>query len=298
MPRRRLLVPSFTDDIEVAQLTRDERLFLVGCLRNADDEGRLSGHRVYLKSEIFMYDEDIDLEHMQEIKESTLEKMKSWHCDNVWLLLPYQNSRLEYLYFPNWFAFNKPSHPTPSKIPVPPPKASSSGGTPEALSNTSRGTPEAPPNTSRETPVALSNTSRGTPEVPPSASDLSQVKSGQGRVGKVREAQVDFKRYFNSESDLTDFLMTKLTESISAARQAGAHGEQWAIAVLEEFWNQVVGKMPTGIFMGGLDALKKYPIEVVARAFVKAARYQGGKHQKWKYIQTIIDEEVGKRKGR
>lgn len=276
MPRRRLLDPSFTDDIEVAQLTRDERLFLVGCLRNADDEGRLSGHRVYLKSEIFMYDEDINLERMQEIKESTLEKMKSWHCDNVWLLLPYQNSRLEYLYFPNWFAFNKPSHPTPSKIPVPPPRA----------------------NSSRETPEVLPNTSRETPEVPPSTSDLGQVRSGQGRVGKVREAQVDFKKYFNSESDLTDFLMTKLAESISAARQAGAHGEQWAIAVLEEFWNQAVGKMPTGIFMGGLDALKKYPIEVVARAFVKAARYQGGKHQKWKYIQTIIDEEVGKRKGR
>jgi len=274
MPRRRMLDPSFTDDIEVAQLTRDERLFLVGCLRNADDEGRLSGHRVYLKSQIFMYDEDIDLERMWQIKESTLEKMKNWRGDNIWLLLPYQNSVIEYLYFPNWFAFNKPSHPTPSKIPGPPP-ADSSGVSPEV-----------PQNTSRETP-----------EVPQSSSALSQVKSGQGRIGKGRVAQEDFKKYLQSESDLTDFVTTKLNESISAARQAGAHGEQWAIAVLEEFWNQAVGKIPSEIFMGGLDALKKYPIEVVAKAFVKAARYQGGKHQKWKYIQTIIDEEVGKRKG-
>jgi len=274
MPRRRMLDPSFTDDIEVAQLTRDERLFLVGCLRNADDEGRLSGHRVYLKSQIFMYDEDIDLERMWQIKESTLEKMKNWRGDNIWLLLPYQNSVIEYLYFPNWFAFNKPSHPTPSKIPGPPP-ADSSGVSPEV-----------PQNTSRETP-----------EVPQSSSALSQVKSGQDRIGKGRVAQEDFKKYLQSESDLTDFVTTKLNESISAARQAGAHGEQWAIAVLEEFWNQAVGKIPSEIFMGGLDALKKYPIEVVAKAFVKAARYQGGKHQKWKYIQTIIDEEVGKRKG-
>lgn len=274
MPRRRLLDPSFTDDSEVAQLTRDERLFLVGCLRNADDEGRLSGHRVYLKSGIFMYDEDIDLERMQEIKESVLEKMNSWHCDNVWLLLLYQNSHLEYLYFPNWFAFNKPSHPTPSKIPVPPPRASSSGEVPEVL-----------PSPSREAPEAL-----------PSPSDLSQVKSGQERAGKVREIQIDFKNHFQSQSDLTDFMTTKLTESISAARQAGAHEEQWAIAVLDEFWKQAVGKMKSEIFMGGLEALKKYPVPVVARAFVKAGRYQGGKHQKWKYIQTIIDEEMGKQK--
>jgi len=188
-------------------------------------------------------------------------------------LLSYQNSALEYLYFPNWFAFNKPSHPTASKISAPPPRADSSGETPEVL-----------PSPSREAT-----------EVLPSSSALGQVRSGKDREGKVRVTQEDFKKYFNSESDLTDFLMTKLTGSMSAARQTGAHGEQWAITVLEEFWNQAVGKMPSGIFMGGLDALKKHPIEVVAKAFVKAARYQGGKHQKWKYIQTIIDEEVGKK---
>jgi len=52
--------------------------------------------------------------------------------------------------------------------------------------------------------------------------------------------------------------------------------------------------MSTEIFMGGLEALKKYPVPIVAKAFVKAGRYHGGKHGRWKYIQTIIDEEAQK----
>ncbi|MBA7689148.1 hypothetical protein ES703_97650 [subsurface metagenome] len=119
MPRRRLLDPSFTDDTEVAQLTRDERLFLVGCLRNADDEGRLLGHPAYLKSDIFMYDEDIDLKRMKVIRDSTLEKMGSWRADNIWHVRLYQNSGIDYLYFPNWYGMEKPSHPTASKLPAP-----------------------------------------------------------------------------------------------------------------------------------------------------------------------------------
>lgn len=71
---------------------------------------------------------------------------------------------------------------------------------------------------------------------------------------------------------------------------------QWGVMVLEKFWNQAVGKMPTEVFDGGRKALKEYPLEVVARAFVKAGRYQGGKHKKFKYIQAIIDEEMQKQK--
>ncbi|GAI58894.1 unnamed protein product, partial [marine sediment metagenome] len=52
MPRRRMLDPSFFEDIYVAKLTRDERLFLMGCIRNSDDDGRLKAHPAYLKAEI------------------------------------------------------------------------------------------------------------------------------------------------------------------------------------------------------------------------------------------------------
>lgn len=119
MPRRRMLDPSFFDDIYVAKLTRDERLFLLGCIRNSDDEGRLKAHPAYLKAEIFMYDNDIDLDKMQEIKESTLAKVEHWPEDNPWRMLTYQNSGADYIYFPGWFRHQAPSHPQPSQLPAP-----------------------------------------------------------------------------------------------------------------------------------------------------------------------------------
>jgi hypothetical protein len=142
MPRRRMLDPSFFDDRNVSKLTRDERLFLLGCIRNSDDEGRLNAHPAYLKAEIFMYDEDIDLKRMQQIMDSTLNNMDSWHNDNLWRLRLYQNGGEQYLYFPNWSAQQKPSHPTPSKLPVPP----------ETNMNPSRVIPEELPNTSGDAP--------------------------------------------------------------------------------------------------------------------------------------------------
>ena len=266
MPRRRLLDPSFTDDIEVSQLTRDERLFLVGCLINADDEGRLNGHRVYLKSEIFMYDEDIDLKRMQEIRDSTLNKMRSWHQGNIWLLLSYQNSGIEYLYFPNWYSFNKPSHPTPSKIPVPPPRANSSGVSPEVL-----------PNNSREVPEAL-----------PNASALSQVRSSQVRLDKVRGVQEDFRKYLDSEKDLTDFLTTTLQKYLP-------RGPAWAVDVLNKLWEQAL-EAPMGqtVFEVTLDAAKRYPAAVLATAYAKAVKYRGGKYNAAKYLEKILKEKMEK----
>ncbi len=261
MPRRRLIAPHFWEDSRVKALLLPERLFLVGMISHADDEGRLLADPAYLRSKIFPYD-DFTLEEIKTMRDHIIEMNP-----NVQL---YINNGEEYIAFRKWSRYQKPSHPQPSILPKP---------------------PELQEPAQEPFPERVQEQDQ-----PKTRTSPSQVRSGQDKLGKVRVAQEDFKKYFNSESDLTDFLMTKLTESISAARQAGAHGEQWAIAVLEEFWNQTVGKMSSGIFMGGLDALKKYPIEVVAKAFVKAARYQGGKHQKWKYIQTIIDEEMGKHK--
>ncbi|MBA7558658.1 hypothetical protein ES708_00264 [subsurface metagenome] len=263
MPRRRLLDPSFTDDVEVAQLTRDERLFLVGCLRNADDEGRFSGHRVYLKSEIFMYDEDIDLKRMQEIRNSTLDKMSRWRPDNIWLLLPYQNSGIDYLYFPNWFAFNKPSHPTPSKLPAPPARANSSG----------------------EAPEILQSNSREVPEVLPNASALSQVRSSQVRVGKVRGVQEDFRKYLDSEKDLTDFLTTTLQKYLP-------RGPAWAVDVLNKLWEQALGEpMKQPAFEVTLEAVKRYSAVVLAKSYAKAVKYRGGKYAPAKYLEKILKEK-------
>ena len=295
MPRRRMIDPSFNEDMEVGGLTRDERLFLVGCISVADDEGRLIGNCEFLKSRIFIYDKDIDSDAMRRIRESTLEKMSHWRPDNVFLLRAYQDSDQDYIFFANWSDSNKPSHPTPSKLPAPP-----------------KGIPEETPKPSSDTPELVQSRSGGSP---------SQVRSGQSRsgkvsIGQVREVQEDFTNFLTkSESDLTDFLLTTLTKYISAGREqatvrfGGLGGDgpgditetqdetvrsQWGILVLHKFWEQAVGKVSTEIFQGSLQALKKYPLSGVATAFVKAARYQGGKHRKWKYIQTVLDEQMKK----
>jgi len=277
MPRRRMLDPSFFDDRNVSKLTRDERLFLLGCIRNADDEGRLNAHSAYLKAEIFMYDDDIDLEHMKQIKDSTLRNMESWRADNLWRLGLYQNGGEDYLYFPNWAAQQKPSHPTPSKLPVPP----------ETRMNPSGVTPEKDTSNAGE---------------PPPQSSQGQSSLGQYSIGQYSEVQEDFTKFLNrSETDLTDFLTKTMTKYISVGRErAGGTDERattsrWGISVLEKFWRQAVGEMSQDIFQGSLDALKRYPVEIIAKAFVKAAKYQGGKYRKWKYIQTVLDEQTKKR---
>lgn len=276
MPRRRMLDPSFFDDANVSKLTRDERLFLLGCIRNSDDEGRLNAHPAYLKAEIFMYDDDIGLDRMQQIRDSTLANMQSWRGDNLWRLILYQNSADQYLYFPNWSAQQKPSHPTPSKLPTPP----------EDIVNPSRDIPEQHPNTSGDAP---------------SQSSLGQSSLGKFSIGQYSEVQEDFQNFLNrSDTDLTDFLTKTLTKYISAGRERagdaddGTAKSRWGILVLEKFWKQAVGDMSQDIFRGSLKALKKYPVEIISIAFVKAARYQGGKYRKWKYIQTVLDEQAKK----
>jgi hypothetical protein len=286
MPRRRMLDPSFTDDPEVAQLTMVERVFLVGCLRNSDDEGRLQGHISFLRSNIFMYD-DIEQKQMLEIKESTLEKMTHWRRDNKWLLRAYKDGDQDYIYFVNWYETNKPSHPSPSVLPAPPPEqlTNSNGHSPEPIQSSSGETLETIPNHSVE-------------------SQVSQVK---GSIGKAREVQEDFHKYLNNETDLTDFLKKTLMKYMSAGRdmirqepevtpeRERAVAAQWGMPVLNKFWEQATGgKLSGAVWQGAYSALQQYPADIVALAFVKAGPYGGGKHKSWKYIQTIIDEEMEK----
>ena len=271
MPRRRMLDPSFTEDIEVGQLTRDERCFLIGCLRNADDEGRLKGNRAFLKAEIFMYDDDIDLKRMQEIKESTLKKAEHWRPENIWRLAIYQNGEQEYLYFPNWADMEKPSHPTPSKLPAPP--SSILPKPPEVHSNSSRASPEERTKTSGETPPQ---------------SSLGQSSLVEFSTVKSSAVQEDFTKFLYSEKDLTDFLNSTLERYLP-------RGPTWALEVLKKLWEQALGEpMKQTIFELTLKAVKEYPVSVLARAYAKAVKYRGGKYGSWKYLDKILKEEMGK----
>lgn len=284
MPRRRMIDPDFWNDGRVKRLSPTERLLFVGMISYADDEGRLLADPAFLRSKIFPYD-DFALEDIISMRDHILKTNPN--------LQLYQNAGEDYLYFRKWPRYQKPSHPQPSKLPKPPKLQ------------------EAVPEEIIEPVIAPSQPETGT--IPPQVS-LGQSSLGQDSIGKVSAVQEDFKEFFNSESDLTDFLLKTMTKYISAGREqvlgglgGGGPGEltqekeplikaQWGIVVLEKFWSQAVGKLGHELWEGAYQALKKYPLAVVAKAFVKASRYQGGKYQKWKYIQTIIDEEMQKEK--
>lgn len=295
MPRRRMIDPFFWDDHKVGKLSRDERSLIVGCIGHADDEGRLEANPPYLKATIFKYDDDLDNAAVKKLRDSCLAKMQSWPANHPYRMVPYSSSDEEYICFPAWDATNRPSHPTKSRLPAP---------SPELLPILSSASPEDIAKPSGESPEGLRPRS-------------GQSSQGKGSIGQVSAVQEDFTKFLDLENDLTDFLMTTLTKNICAGRaralEAGGDpggagpGEltpeteaavrmNWGIQVLKKCWKDGVGEdMPTAIFDGARKALKQYPLEVVAKAFAKGVRYKGGKHKSWKYIQTIIDEEIQKR---
>ena len=286
MPRRRMIDPFFYNDPKVGKVSRDERSLIVGCICQADDDGRLQGDPAFLKSQIFKYDKDLDDAAVQTLRDSFLAQMKSWPVNHPYRILLYSNSGEEYIFFPNWAATNKPSHPTKSQLPPPPPESLPifSGAPQESVEKSAREAPE------------------------PLAPRSGQSSQGKVSIGQVSAVQEDFAKSLDSDIELTDLLTTTLTKTISAGRAAaqtslGAEAlspeqestikSQWGIQALKKCWQDGVGgDMPQAIFEGASKALKQYPLKVVAKAFAKGVRYKGGKHKSWKYFQTIIDEEM------
>lgn len=274
MTRRRMIDPSFWEDSEVAQLTRDERLLLLGCLQHGDDDGRLKGNSAYLKASVFMYDRDIGLDETETLRDSMIKKMEGWRQDNLWRLALYANSGADYLAFPNWTQHQKPSHPTPSKLPPPP----------ESIGSPSVSPHETERSHSRETPE----------ELHPSLGQSSQVKDSIVEDSQVQALRAQFDdrlRKLNS-TDLTD-LTTFLTDALEVSATA-------AITVVMEFWRQAITperKSATAdVLPGARRAVARYPPEVIARALFKAKEYHAGTHQAWNYIEPILEEEARKGK--
>jgi hypothetical protein len=257
-----MLDPDFWKDHYIAALTRDERLFLIGCINNGDDEGRLEGHPAYLKAAIFMYDDDVTTAKMGEIKESCLQKMATWPNNHQYKILPYQNSGKDCLFFPNWADQQKPSHPTKSKLPPPPP---------EMLPIFSSVTPETHTKPSRE---------------PPSQSSLGQSSLVKVSIGKGSVVLEDFTKFLDSEKDLTDFLTTTLENYLP-------RGPMWLVEVLQKLWTQAIGERLGGPALEvTLTAVKEYPPPVLAIAYAKAVKYKGGKYDTAKYLQKILKEKA------
>jgi len=262
MPRRRMVDPFFWNDRKVGKLSRDERSLILGCVGHADDDGRLEADPSYLKAMIFKYDEDLDSAVVKELRDSCLSKMQSWPANHPYRMVLYTSSDEEYIFFPAWGATNKPSHPTESQLPAPP--------------------PELIPIFSSPCPEELAKPSG----VAPSQSRSGQSSQGKVRLDESREVQEDFTNYLNSEKDLTDFLTQTLTEYLP-------RGPTHVMSVVKKLWLQGTSQeIGEDVFQVVYLALRKYPPRVLAKSLVKGMRYSPNKVKPAKYIQTVFDEQM------
>lgn len=111
MARQRFIWPQLWDDPDLGELDDSARLLYIGCFSLADDEGRILGDPVYLKSAIFKY-RSISATKVLKLR-NELERV----CRHF---VVYRVRQIEYIAFQNWSDFQKPKYPSPSRIPPPP----------------------------------------------------------------------------------------------------------------------------------------------------------------------------------
>ena len=112
MGRIRTLKPEFWEDEVIGTLSREARLSFLGSLNLSDDEGLLRWTPEYIKSNIFMYDDDITvaqtLSYMKELVEAGL-------------IFPYRGGKAQQqlAFLINFRKHQVINRPQPSKLPAP-----------------------------------------------------------------------------------------------------------------------------------------------------------------------------------
>jgi hypothetical protein len=207
-----------------------------------------------------MYDDDLTPAIVADMLKSSLEKMAAWPKAHPWLMVTYEVDGEQYLFFPNWNATQKPSHPTPSRLPPPPP---------ECFPLFSRKVQEKPES--------------------PSGALRPQSSLGQVRSGKVSLGQGSFTKFLRKENmkDLTDLLTTSLTESIGRGRPA-------TMVVVKQLWADAERTLEQDVWEMVYDALGKYPVPVMAAALAKAVLYSDNKTKPANYLKAILEEKMDK----
>jgi len=96
MARKRTIDPNFWTSEPISRLSREKRLFVLGMISNADDEGYLKGSGAWLKATIFPYDNDV--------KPSDLEKWRQEvvHTETI------RSCKIRgetIIWFPKWYEY-------------------------------------------------------------------------------------------------------------------------------------------------------------------------------------------------
>ena len=110
MARSRVIKPEFWSDEKLARLSLPARLLYIGLWNTCDDVGRSRGHPLWLKSQIFPYD-DLSAGQIEE-----------WLSDlvNLRRIFPYTVNSELYYFIPGFLKHQKIQHPSPAKSPAPP----------------------------------------------------------------------------------------------------------------------------------------------------------------------------------
>jgi hypothetical protein len=112
MARKRMIDPSFWDDLNVAKLSIPARLCFIGMVSNADDEGRIEADPRYIKRAVFGFDDDLTSSditgYLAEIETS---------CPGV---VFYQVDGRALASFSKWKQYQYIQKPQPSRLPAVP----------------------------------------------------------------------------------------------------------------------------------------------------------------------------------
>lgn len=108
MARKRMIAPDFWTDEKLGQCSRDERLFFMGLISNADDEGRGRGNIKLLKAAIFPYDDDLKAKDVEEMAISLMGKG---------MVIFYVAEGQDFYCLPNFSKHQVINKPSESKIP-------------------------------------------------------------------------------------------------------------------------------------------------------------------------------------
>lgn len=110
MARIRTIKPSFWSDDDVASLSRDARLLLIGLISMADDEGRFVATHQTIVGYVFPWDQ---------IPQRLFQRWLTEITDRPIVEL-YSYDNRPYGWFPKWLKHQKINRPQPSSLPPPP----------------------------------------------------------------------------------------------------------------------------------------------------------------------------------
>lgn len=110
-PRIRTIKPELWQDEKIGELTRDQRILLLGLITMADDEGRLRALSSLILGQVFPWDADV-----------SPVKLRRWMAaiEDTGLVVQYEHDGKPYAAFRHWKRHQRINRPSPSLLPPPP----------------------------------------------------------------------------------------------------------------------------------------------------------------------------------